>query len=64
MKNTKHIGVYLKLNEVNDRDIINRLSEERKKGNTKQGYIKDLIRTDINLDGLRTSYSSGLTKVK
>ena len=64
MKNTKHVGVYLKLNEVNDQDIIKRLAEERKKGNTKQGYIKGLIRTDINLDGLRQSFASGFTQAK
>lgn len=65
MKNTKHVGVYLKLNEVNDKDIIDRLDQVRKEmKNTKQGYIKDLIRTDIDLDCLRDSFSSGLTHVK
>lgn len=56
MKNTKHVGIYLKLNEVNDSDIITRLKDQHKNGNTKQGYIKDLIRTDISLDGLRHSF--------
>lgn len=56
MKNTKHKGIYLKLNEVIDKDIIERLDAQRSEGNTKQGYIKELIRTDISLDGLRHSY--------
>ena len=63
MKQTKHIGIYLKLNEVNDSDIIKRLQEERKKGSSKQGYIKELIRTDIELDKLRNSFGN-LTTVK
>lgn len=63
MKQTEHVGVYLKLNKQKDSDIINRLNSVR---NTisKQGYIKDLIRTDIDLDSLRTSFQSGLTQVK
>ena len=59
MKNTKHVGVYLKLNEVNDADIIERLNRVRSAVDakaTKQGYIKELIRTDIMLDSLRHSY--------
>lgn len=36
-------GVYLKLNNIHDADIIARLDEV---GN-KQGYIKELIRADI-----------------
>lgn len=63
MKQTRHIGVYLKLNEVNDSDIIERLKNKRKEGFTKQGYIKELIRTDIDLDSLRNSFGS-MTKVK
>lgn len=65
MKQAKHVGIYLKLNEVNDKDIIDRLDQVRKEmKNTKQGYIKDLIRTDIDLDGLRKSFASGFTQVK
>ena len=65
MKQAKHVGIYLKLNEVSDKDIIDRLKQVREEGkDTKQGYIKDLIRTDIDLDCLRDSFSSGLTQVK
>lgn len=65
MKQAKHVGIYLKLNEVNDKDIIDRLKQVREEGkDTKQGYIKDLIRTDIDLDGLRKSFASGFTQVK
>ena len=45
-------GIYLKLNKGGDKDIIQRLDDQ----DNKQGYIKDLIRTDIALDGLRNSY--------
>ena len=43
MKNSTHHGVYLKLHQVNDQDIIKRLDERP----NKQGYIKRLIREDI-----------------
>ena len=57
MKQVQHQGLYLKLNVAADKDIIKRLDTVRSEGkNTKQGYIKDLIRTDIALDGLRNSY--------
>ena len=55
----EHVGIYLKLNKGADKDIIERLKNQ---GN-KQGYIKDLIRTDASLDSLRHSFESGLTKV-
>lgn len=42
MKNNTHHGVYLKLHQVNDKDIIERLDEQK----NKQGYIKRLIRED------------------
>lgn len=42
MKNSTHHGVYLKLHQINDRDIIERLDEQK----NKQGYIKRLIRED------------------
>lgn len=48
-------GIYLKLNKGGDKDIIQRLDDQ----DNKQGYIKDLIRTDIALDGLRNSYKEG-----
>lgn len=59
MKQTRHKGIYLKLNEVNDSDIISRLEKVRKEGLPKQAYIKDLIRTDISLDSLRHSFKEG-----
>lgn len=36
-------GVYLKLNNKHDADIIERLSQVQ----NRQGYIKDLIRADM-----------------
>lgn len=48
----EHVGIYLKLNKGADKDIIQRLKDQ----DNKQGYIKDLIRTDISLDSLRKSY--------
>ena len=48
----EHIGIYLKLNKGVDKDIIQRLNDQ----DNKQGYIKDLIRTDISLDSLRNAY--------
>ena len=48
----EHIGIYLKLNKGADKDIIQRLKDQ----DNKQGYIKDLIRTDISLDSLRNAY--------
>lgn len=42
MKNNTHHGVYLKLHQVNDKDIIERLNDQK----NKQGYIKRLIRED------------------
>ena len=46
------IGIYLKLNKEKDSDILERLDSQE----NKQGYIKDLIRVDISLDGLRSLY--------
>lgn len=54
----QHTGVYLKLNKSADKDIIDRLNDQ----DNKQGYIKDLIRTDAALDGLRHSFGT-VTKV-
>lgn len=42
MRNSTHHGVYLKLHQVNDKDIIERLDKQ----SNKQGYIKRLIRED------------------
>lgn len=55
----EHVGVYLKLNKGADKDIIQRLKDQ----DNKQGYIKDLIRTDLSLDSLRHSYGT-MTKVE
>lgn len=52
MKKAEFQGLYLKLNTVNDKDIIERLKTQ---GN-KQGYIKELIRVDASLDGLREAF--------
>ena len=52
MKKAEFKGLYLKLNTVNDKDIIERLKTQ----DNKQGYIKDLIRIDASLDGLRKAY--------
>lgn len=40
-------GVYLKLNNKNDADILDRLASV----SNKQGYIKELIREDIKRRG-------------
>ena len=58
MKNRDYKGIYLKFNKVNDADIIDRLSKQK---NT-QGYIKDLIRTDIDLDIFRKGVENGVVK--
>ena len=60
MKQIRHVGIYLKLNEVNDKDVIERLSKQ----NNKQGYIKDLIRTDMALDCFREGVENGAIKIK
>jgi len=39
-------GVYLKLNTETDRDVIDKLDSV----DNRQGYIKSLIRKDINTD--------------
>ena len=59
-KKAEHIGVYLKLNKDADEDIIKRLDDS----GSKQGYIKDLIRTDIALDCFRNGTENGLVHVK
>ena len=60
MKNREYKGIYLKFNKVNDSDIIDRLSKQK---NT-QGYIKDLVRTDIELDIFRNGVESGVVKIE
>ena len=67
-KKVEHIGVYLKLNKDADEDIIKRLEWIRQNSiygiQSKQGYIKDLIRTDIALDCFRNGTENGLVHVK
>ena len=53
-------GLYLKLNTVNDKDVIERLNKQP----NKQGYIKDLIRTDIDLDIFRKGVQNGSVKIE
>lgn len=60
MKRTEFKGLYLKLNKVNDKDIIERLDAQK----NKQGYIKDLIRTDKDLDIFRNGVKSGVVRVE
>lgn len=60
MKMTQHKGVYLKLNTQADEDIITRLDNQ----SNKQGYIKDLIRTDIELDVFRQGVENGVVKIE
>lgn len=60
MKMTQHKGVYLKLNTQADEDIITRLDNQT----NKQGYIKDLIRTDIELDVFRHGVENGVVKIE
>lgn len=55
----EHKGIYLKLNTVTDKDVIDRLDSQE----NKQGYLKDLVRTDASLDSLRNSFGT-LTQVK
>lgn len=60
MKLAQHKGVYLKLNTQADEDIITRLDNQ----SNKQGYIKDLIRTDIELDMFRSGVENGVVKIE
>lgn len=60
MKCTEHKGIYLKLNKQADEDIITRLDNQ----SNKQGYIKDLIRTDIELDIFRSGVENGVVKIE
>ena len=60
MKRTEHVGVYLKLNKAADGDVIDRLQKQK----NRQGYIKDLIRTDIDLDLFRNGVQNGVIKIE
>lgn len=59
IKQTAHKGIYLKLNTSSDADVIKRLDTQK----NKQGYIKGLIRTDIDLDIFRNGMENGVIKV-
>ena len=60
MKRTEYTGIYLKLNNATDADIIQRLQQQK----NRQGYIRNLIRTDIDLDIFRNGVDNGTVKVK
>ena len=60
MKQTRNKGVYLKLNEINDKDVIERLDSKQ----NKQGYIKELIRDDIVMDVFRNGVQNGTIKIE
>ena len=60
MKKLNYKGYYMKLNIVEDDDIIQRLDEQK----NRQGYIKDLIRTDIALDVFRNGVENGAIEIE
>ena len=60
MKKHNYQGYYMKLNIVEDDDIIQRLDEQK----NRQGYIKDLIRADIALDVFRNGVENGAIKIE
>ena len=60
MKKLNYKGYYIKLNITEDEDIIKRLDEQT----NRQGYIKELIRTDIALDIFRNGVENGTIKVE
>ena len=60
MKKLNYKGYYIKLNINDDADIIERLDKQK----NRQGYIKELIRTDIALDIFREGVENGSVKVK
>lgn len=58
MKN--HEGVYIKLHKINDADLIKRLHQV----DNKQGYIKDLIKHDIDFIKVLKQKWKGVTNEK
>lgn len=60
MKKLNYTGIYLKLNNDSDADVIDRLKKQK---NT-QGYLKDLVRTDIELDIFRNGVENGVVKIE
>ena len=59
MKKLNYKGYYIKLNINDDADIIERLDKQK----NRQGYIKELIRTDIALDVFREGVENGAIKI-
>lgn len=60
MKKLNYKGYYIKLNINDDADVIERLDKQK----NRQGYIKELIRTDIALDVFREGVENGNIKVE
>ena len=60
MKKMNYKGYYIKLNINDDADIIERLDTQK----NRQGYIKDLIRTDMALDVFREGVENGAIKIE
>lgn len=60
MKKMNYKGYYIKLNVNDDADIIERLDHQK----NRQGYIRELIRTDIALDVFREGVENGTIKIE
>ena len=60
MKKMNYKGYYIKLNINDDADIIERLDHQK----NRQGYIRELIRTDIALDVFREGVENGTIKIE
>lgn len=60
MKKLNYKGYYIKLNINDDADIIERLDTQK----NRQGYIKELIRTDMALDVFREGVENGAIKIE
>ena len=60
MKKLNYKGYYIKLNINDDADIIERLDTKK----NRQGYIKELIRTDMALDVFREGVENGAIKIE
>lgn len=60
MKKMNYKGYYIKLNVNDDADIIERLDHQK----NRQGYIRELIRTDIALDVFREGVENGAIKIE
>lgn len=60
MKKLNYKGYYIKLNINDDADVIQRLDEQK----NRQGYIRELIRTDIALDVFREGVENGSIRIE